>query len=276
MADAQVAEQVEIQAKYQGYIDRQRRGDRAPRTAARTSACRPMSTTAGARAFRRGAAEAEPAPPGDPRPGRAHLGDHARRDLAAARAPEARVRRSAHRTRHRQDAGRAGAGRDEPAQALGRVSRNSGSSSSPRREKLLAYLALIEKWNRSYNLTAVREPEQNARAAPARQPRGRCRTWRRSSLLDVGSGAGLPGIPLAIARPLPVTLLESSHKKAAFLRQAAIELAPRQRDGSRRARGSVAAGAALRRRGLPRVLRPCRIRRGLPAASSRPAARLPR
>jgi 16S rRNA (guanine527-N7)-methyltransferase len=91
-------------------------------------------------------------------------------------------------------------------------------------ENLLAYLDLIQKWNRVYNLTAVCEP---ARMLPqhlfdslAIVPR-----LSGSSLLDVGSGAGLPGIPVAIARPrLPVTLLESNHKKAAFLRQAAIEL----------------------------------------------------
>jgi len=91
-------------------------------------------------------------------------------------------------------------------------------------ESFLAYLDLVQKWNRVYNLTAVREP---ARMLPqhlfdslAIVPR-----LSGSSLLDVGSGAGLPGIPVAIARPrLPVTLLESNHKKAAFLRQAAIEL----------------------------------------------------
>jgi 16S rRNA (guanine527-N7)-methyltransferase len=91
-------------------------------------------------------------------------------------------------------------------------------------ESFLAYLDLIQKWNRVYNLTAVREPArmlpQHLLDSLAIVPR-----LSGSSLLDVGSGAGLPGIPVAIARPrLPVTLLESNHKKAAFLRQAAIEL----------------------------------------------------
>jgi 16S rRNA (guanine527-N7)-methyltransferase len=91
-------------------------------------------------------------------------------------------------------------------------------------ENLLAYLDLIQKWNRVYNLTAVREParmlSQHLFDSLATVPH-----LSGSSLLDVGSGAGLPGIPVAIARPrLPVTLLESNHKKAAFLRQAAIEL----------------------------------------------------
>lgn len=90
---------------------------------------------------------------------------------------------------------------------------------------LLAYLALVDKWNRVYNLTAIREPEKMVAhhvldsIAVAPHLVG-------TTLLDVGSGAGLPGIPLAIARPqTSVTLLESNHKKAAFLKQAAIELA---------------------------------------------------
>lgn len=92
------------------------------------------------------------------------------------------------------------------------------------RDKLLAYLALIDKWNRVYNLTAIREPEKMVAhhlldsLAVLPQLEG-------ASLLDVGSGAGLPGIPIALARPsLPVTLLEANHKKAVFLRQAVIEL----------------------------------------------------
>jgi len=90
---------------------------------------------------------------------------------------------------------------------------------------LARYLELIAKWNRVHNLTAVREPEQmvvlhvldSLSVLPHLPPAG--------TLVDVGSGPGLPGIPLAIARPaLAVTLLDSSHKKCAFLRQAKTEL----------------------------------------------------
>lgn len=92
-------------------------------------------------------------------------------------------------------------------------------------EQLLRYVALLAKWNRVYNLTGVREPTRmlayHVLDSLAVVPHVAART-----VLDVGSGAGLPGIPLAVALPQTrVTLLEARHKKAAFLRQAAIELA---------------------------------------------------
>lgn len=91
-------------------------------------------------------------------------------------------------------------------------------------QSLLDYLALIRKWNKVYNLTAVREEDKMvshhlldclAVIPHVSVPR----------IVDVGSGAGLPGIPLAIALPRSlISLLEASHKKATFLRQAVIEL----------------------------------------------------
>ncbi len=91
-------------------------------------------------------------------------------------------------------------------------------------ERFGRYLDLLEKWNRVYNLTAIRGRERmvthhlldSLAVLPHVQgPR----------VLDVGSGAGFPGIPLAIASPeLQVTLLDASQKKTAFLRQAVAEL----------------------------------------------------
>ena len=95
--------------------------------------------------------------------------------------------------------------------------------------KLLAYLALLEKWNRVHNLTAVRGAERmvshhlldSLAAVPFFQGGGSDSI----RVLDVGSGGGLPGIPLAIARPeLKVTLIDSIAKKTAFLLQAKAEL----------------------------------------------------
>jgi 16S rRNA (guanine527-N7)-methyltransferase len=91
-------------------------------------------------------------------------------------------------------------------------------------EKLLAYTALLYKWNKTYNLTALREPalavSHHLLDSLAVLPH-----IEAGNLLDVGSGGGLPGVPLAIARPdLRVTLLDSNSKKTAFLLQASIEL----------------------------------------------------
>ena len=95
------------------------------------------------------------------------------------------------------------------------------------RERLLDYMALIVKWNRTYNLTAIRDPlamvAHHLLDSLAVAPHLPLNAGGR--LADAGSGAGLPGIPLAIVRPdWRVALAEASQKKAAFLRQAAIEL----------------------------------------------------
>ena len=91
-------------------------------------------------------------------------------------------------------------------------------------DKLLAYLALLDKWNRVYNLTAIRDPQQmvsnhlldSLAILPHLWP-GR---W-----LDVGCGAGLPGVVMAIARPdWQVVMLDSNSKKTGFVQQAIIEL----------------------------------------------------
>jgi 16S rRNA (guanine527-N7)-methyltransferase len=84
---------------------------------------------------------------------------------------------------------------------------------------LLTYLALLDRWNRTYNLTAIRDPAdmvvKHLLDSLAMAP-----FVTAGKLADLGTGAGLPGIPLAIANPaLQVTLVESNGKKARFLRE---------------------------------------------------------
>ena len=92
-------------------------------------------------------------------------------------------------------------------------------------QKLLDYVALVQKWNKVYNLTAVRETDKilthHLLDSLAVVPH----VANATTILDVGSGAGLPGIPLALALPqAQLTLLDSNQKKTAFLHQALIEL----------------------------------------------------
>ncbi|TAJ80933.1 MAG: 16S rRNA (guanine(527)-N(7))-methyltransferase RsmG [Gallionellaceae bacterium] len=91
-------------------------------------------------------------------------------------------------------------------------------------QKLLDYLALLHKWNKVYNLTAIREPKQmvsnHLLDSLAVLPHLWPKRW-----LDVGCGAGLPGVVLAIVRPeWSFTLLDSNSKKTSFVQQASIEL----------------------------------------------------
>lgn len=94
-------------------------------------------------------------------------------------------------------------------------------------QKLLAYVHLLDKWNRVYNLTAIRDQEEmiyhhvlDSLAVLSHLPKETKR------ILDVGSGGGMPGMLLAILNPeWQVVLLDSNQKKTAFLQQAVIELA---------------------------------------------------
>ena len=93
--------------------------------------------------------------------------------------------------------------------------------------KLLAFRDLLLKWNKTYNLTALRDPEQ-AVSHHLLDSLAILPHVGTGNLLDVGSGGGLPGIPLAIARPdLSVSMVDTVQKKTTFLQQAAIELALR-------------------------------------------------
>lgn len=105
---------------------------------------------------------------------------------------------------------------------------------TPQADALLAYLALIERWNRVYNLTALRQPDEmlthhlldSLAVVPALQRHLLSAGLSEGArLLDVGSGAGLPGVVLAIVLPqLQVTCIDTVGKKASFIQQVASEL----------------------------------------------------
>ena len=90
---------------------------------------------------------------------------------------------------------------------------------------LRAYLALLDRWNRTYNLTAIRDPREMVSKhlldSLAMHASVDAIAAAGGSLADLGTGAGLPGIPLAIVKPgLQVALVESNGKKARFMREA--------------------------------------------------------
>ena len=97
-------------------------------------------------------------------------------------------------------------------------------------EQLQGYLALIRKWNKVYNLTAVRDPQEMLThhvldSLTAVAPLLRHTGGAAAKVLDVGSGGGLPGIVLAICRPeLDISCVDTVGKKAAFIQQAAASL----------------------------------------------------
>ena len=97
-------------------------------------------------------------------------------------------------------------------------------------DQLLAYLTLIQKWNKVYNLTAVREPQamltqhlvDSLSLLPALRSHARGKALR---MMDVGSGGGLPGVVVAICEPgIDVTCVDAVSKKATFIKQVAAEL----------------------------------------------------
>lgn len=113
------------------------------------------------------------------------------------------------------------------AEELSTGARQLGVELSPQQqEKLLGYLALLIKWNKAYNLTAVRDPDEMVSRhlldslSVMSFIHNDTQRW-----LDVGSGGGMPGIPLAILHPhKQVTLLDSNGKKTRFLTQVKMEL----------------------------------------------------
>jgi 16S rRNA (guanine527-N7)-methyltransferase len=99
-----------------------------------------------------------------------------------------------------------------------------GLPSGPLAGRLLDYLALLDRWNKTYNLTAIRDPREML----SKHLLDSLSMWPHvhpGKLADLGTGPGLPGIPLALAVPgLQVTLVESISKKTRFLREVVRQL----------------------------------------------------
>lgn len=126
-----------------------------------------------------------------------------------------------------QDMGVAGAGREV---LVGGLQELGLRMSDPQIDALMTYLDLLQKWNKVYNLTAVRDPVEMMThhlldSLAAIEPLVRQVGERTVQLLDVGSGGGLPGVVIAVACPwINVTCVDTVAKKAAFIQQVAATL----------------------------------------------------
>jgi len=99
-----------------------------------------------------------------------------------------------------------------------------GLPPQPLAGRLLEYLALLDRWNQAYNLTAIRDPREMLHKHLL-DSLSMWKAVRPGRLADLGTGPGLPGIPLALAVPgLEVTLVESNGKKCRFMREALRKL----------------------------------------------------
>lgn len=145
----------------------------------------------------------------------------------------------------------------DPSAAVDRIDGEAGDDGTLA-GALLAYLVLLVRWNATYNLTAIRDPREmlvkHLFDSLALQPYVR----GLASLADLGTGPGLPGIPLALATPgLAVALVESNGKKARFLRECVrqLGLAPRVRVLEARAEAVDEPGgfSAITARALDRI-----------------------
>ena len=129
----------------------------------------------------------------------------------------------------------------EPAQLPALAGEMGIALSAAQTELLLRYVELIQKWNKVYNLTALRDPgdmfthhllDSLAAVAPLQRHLASRGKGQGARLLDVGSGAGLPGVVFAICCPeLAVSCVDTVGKKAAFIQQAAAELGLRNLRG---------------------------------------------
>ena len=269
VTDPVVAEQVEVSTKYAGYIDRQREEIERHRAQEIAAASAGSRLPHGARLLGRGAAQAQPAQARDARAGGPDLGDHAGGHLAAARASEARARDAV--------GGRV-IGALDLDEGLSQLDALGGTRSSlppGARDRLAAYLDLLAKWNRTYNLTAIREPERmvthhvlDALAVlphlPGELAHPRtARARRRQRLRRAGDTARDRASRLAGRRP------RQQPQEGRLPATGGDRAGARQRRGGDRPRRGLRAAGGVRCRHLARVLGSRDVCRGGRAASCR-------